>query len=1627
LPAQPGDTVVEFYVLARDAQGNTRTWPAPVWPDGTKLANCLYQVDDGPDPGWGPFHRLITTEAERFELAQISAMPWYWSSDAQMNATFISAESGQTDVRYNVGFRTRGSTSRDPALPTRSRRVNFAHDRPWRGQRAVALNAHRPQSQVIASVICQLAGVPAAKSRFVQVRENNRQLAALDQSPYGWYAEVEVTDSAFAAEHFPNDPNGNLYRADGGNLDYLGEDPAAYGVVSNGVNYTKATHASENDWSDLIRLTRTLSLTPDSEYTRAVRDVADVTEWARYFAVFTMLGSTETSLATGANGDYLLYRGVSDPRFLLLARDLDSTLGMEGGLESSITRAASHPVVKRFLSWPEFGSLYYQELRRQSETLFAPAQLNALLDQFIAGHVPTNVLQAMKDFGAARRAFVLSRIPATLIVTPDLPYSAWHPYSTNASVSLHGLADAARTVRVLVSGQEATLDAIAGAWSIKAVPLYPGNNLLLVQALDSSGQQVSRQIMPIWYDTGRPHYVSGTLAGNTYWDPAQGPYQVTGDLIIPPGVTLTIGPGTSVFLEQYKNIVVQGRLLAEGTDERRILLTPPLVESYAWGNVQFQNATNESRLRYLHMVYLTGPALWLSNSVVLVDQVEWAGTRATIIQTTDSSLAVRHCVFPNVDWAEIVAGEGIPAGGHMIFEGNVFGRTVGYNDIIDFTGGHRPGPIIQVLNNVFTGGSDDGVDLDGTDAHIEGNVFMHFHKVNTSTSISSAISTGSYANTNSSVTVVRNVFYDNDYDFELKEHARLTAQNNTLVGSQFGSISFTEPLRPGQDPPDWAQLDGCIFWNLPAVLTNLDLNLLSNATIQVRVDRSILPQPGPWSGTGNLNTDPRFVGPTNDFRLRPDSPARGAGPFGADMGAYVPAGPWIAGEPPSETWQTSATLQVAGPGITHYRYRLNAGTWSAARLVSTPIQLLGLPDGEYTVAVLGQNSAGVWQDETQPTLSRHWTVNHSLRRLRLSEILACNNTVASAYAGYPDLVELYNDSPEPADLSDLSLTDDPAQPRKFVFPPGTAMPANAYLVLAADRSADPAGFHLGFAMGETGDSLCLYDRAANGGGLLDRVSFGLQVPDLSIGRLADGQWSLTRPTFGGPNVSQALGDARRLRINEWLANPDVIQHGDFLELYNPETLPVSLAGFALTDKPLGAPARQIVVPLSFVPGGGYAVFYTEKQLSGTANHLGFHLDAAQGMIGLFAPDGSAVDTVAYGPQAPDRSQGRDPSGSVTVLTFITPTPGGDSPPATNSTVIVLNEILANNQSLFDATGRARDWIELCNLSPQTVELAGLSLGKSASEAGRWVFPAGTTIAALGRLIVYCDAADAVSATNTGFGLGAHGDTLCLFDRPAQGSKPLDTVTFGLQAADYSLGRVPDGTGAWLLNPPTPQAKNRAALLGDASTLRINEWMARPVTGEPDWFELYNGGPHPVALGGLHLTDDLTRPTQATVAPLSFIGIGRYAYQLFIADEDEARGPDHVGFRLSAGGETIGLAEVDGSMFEVVVFGAQETGVSEGRLPDGSAYITAFRLMPTPGRRNSLGPGPDVSVLLLAGERVRLSWAASVGATYQIESSPALGTTNWAVIGTVTATDTEAAFVTPADPVSDRYYRVGVSP
>ncbi|MCK4294074.1 MAG: CotH kinase family protein, partial [Planctomycetes bacterium] len=476
IPAQPDGTIIGFYVEARDAGTNTRAWPAPSLIDGVseQVTNALYQVDESFDPdtwtaGTQPIYYLIMTENEKGRLLDIGDREGSeHNSDAQVNATFVSVDGVEIKVRHNVGVRNRGHGSRND--PPNNYRLNFPHDRSWEDATAINLNTKFTYLQMAGNALFRISGLAQCEATGVQARLNGENLAGSGAEMYGSYVHVEVVDTDFADNHYPDDDGGNTYKcmrvSHQADLRYEGTSPAPYRN-----NYFKRTNTAEDDWSDLMELCYVLDRSPDSKYAEEVRRVLNAEQWLRLLAINTLLNNNETTLANGNGDDYYLYRGLEDPRFVLIQHDLDSIFGMgdnqdPGGATRSIFRAIAIPTMKRFLHHPEFVPRYYWHLKNLIETTFSAGQLGPFLDELLGDFVPAGTIQQMKDFAAQRNAHVLSLIPSDLTIVSDLPQSSGY-YVTDVNVAvLYGTADAIETRSVLVNGKPANWLPVDGEWDV---------------------------------------------------------------------------------------------------------------------------------------------------------------------------------------------------------------------------------------------------------------------------------------------------------------------------------------------------------------------------------------------------------------------------------------------------------------------------------------------------------------------------------------------------------------------------------------------------------------------------------------------------------------------------------------------------------------------------------------------------------------------------------------------------------------------------------------------------------------------------------------------------------------------------------------------------------------------------------------------------------------------------------------------------------------------------------------------------------------------------------------------------------------------------------------------------------
>ncbi len=1305
LPGRAPQAVVEFHVGATDAHGVSRTWPAPALPaeDGAgpagQVVNCLYQVDDTPYAGRQPLYKFTLTEAERAELAGIPPSGDR-NSDASMNATWIATDGAGTSVRYRIGVRNRGHGSRGANPP--NYRAQFRSDDPWQGIAALNLNAVQVPLQHLGSVVARRAGVAGAETVAVQVRVNNvnRMPVQFGAQQFGAYAANEAINGDWAARHFPLDPNGNLYRAirdlPPAEFSYRGENPDAYRNT-----WFKESNESEDDWTDLIALTRVLGATNAVPFTPgAAREVADLDQWLRHLAVMNLFGNTETGLNSGYNDDYFLYRGTRDRRFILLYYDLDQILGYGGSARptSGILTATNRPgdgsgfAMGRILHDPELQPVYLRTLRELCEGVLAAPEFDALADQTLGDYVDPALIDNIKRWMAERRNFVLSQLPPAVPTTPpplailrgvprsptprtsgtlavtgdglvayrfrldDAPYGDEFPLAT--ALELSGLAEGAHVLRVVgrtAAGDWQTDDhATRVSWVVdRAWPAVRINKVMARNVASTVVAGASPDLLELLNEGSETVDLSGFRLTD---DPAR-----PGRFTFPAGTALDAGRFLVLHADAApnpKDVHHLGFQLDQDGDGVFLLGPEPT------GNLPLDSVTFGPQL----------PDLALGR--------DGTGGEWTLVQPTFG--------FPN---------RAVPLGsprGVRILEWLAAGTPPFPDDFVEI---HNPDPL--------------PVDLGGwhlTDQPIGA-------PRRTTLPAHSFLAGGGY----------RTFIADGD-------------------GSRAGHLGFSLALRTGEIglvAPDGTLVDQVIYGpQQPGLATGrcpdhpTRLREMTtptpggpNACPVLPPEPTILtlvPLAHPWNYHARTNLD-AVAWTGRDF----DDSGWSNGP--APLGQLTPSRPQLLPEPirtvtPLVNGQITyyfrtrfhvpADLRIEALRLRHLvddgavfhlngselgRFNLPAGaqpithTVLASSVNDAVFASLGtlspaaLLPGENVLAVEVHQSSTISTDLAMSVeLLAVVNVPPPIARLPvLNEILALNLSHAEPDGSHPGWVELHNPGTSDLDLTGLGLTDDAASPRRWTFPSGTTVPALGFLRVRCDDATPPSASSTGFGLRASGGAVYLFHRPEEGSRLLDAIQYGVQVPDHSIGRLPDGgaRWVLGAPTPAAPNLPTSLAGSGLLRINEWMALPT--SGNDWIELHNPQALPVDLSDHWLSDDP-NNPAKFRIPALSFIGSGPHAYQRFWAAQGPGADFTGFALRSEGEALLLSATDGGLIDALAFGVQREGISEGRLPDGASTLATFpFSASPGRPNRPSTDP----------SDELDSDVDGIPDGWERLYGLNP----------------------------------------------------------------------------------------------------------------------------------------------------------------------------------------------------------------------------------------------------------------------------------------------------------------------------------------
>lgn len=455
--------------------------------------------------------------------------------------------------------------------------------------------------------------------------------------------------------------------------------------------------------------------------------------------------------------------------------------------------------------------------------------------------------------------------------------------------------------------------------------------------------------------------------------------------------------------------------------------------------------------------------------------------------------------------------------------------------------------------------------------------------------------------------------------------------------------------------------------------------------------------------------------------------------------------------------------------------------------------------------------------------------NSGVSPVRITEFSAAGNGYAAEWGLHCDWVELYNTSSAAVDISGFILTDNVGND-KFRFGQGTQIPAGGYLVVYCADGATQAGV-APFGLSQLGGETVVLK---NDKGMI--VEIVTSLPSDGAGSMAlnaDGSWSLTsQPSPGFANTDEGYAafletigaETGTILITELMAATQYVladgygEFTDWAELYNTGDRAVDLSGWFLSDDP--AQPLKWQIPAGIIqPGQRLIVFLSGRgvDLDGEL-HADFSLSAGGESLVLSSYLGTQVDAVTFGASDTNCAYVFD-TGSSPALSAA-PTPGypndqdgyeafcADSLPA--GPLAIWEVMTSNDWYLPQALGECYDWVEIRNISDQSVQLSDYCISDDADIPGMYRLP--DQALAPGQSVVIILSGDAGLSTNryahAGFSLDAKEDQLFLYGTDGT---LLDYVYLKEIPLQHSYGRQ-EGVGGFYYMNPTPGSANGSGYL-----------------------------------------------------------------------------------------------------------------------------------------------------------------------------------------------------------------------
>jgi hypothetical protein len=362
----------------------------------------------------------------------------------------------------------------------------------------------------------------------------------------------------------------------------------------------------------------------------------------------------------------------------------------------------------------------------------------------------------------------------------------------------------------------------------------------------------------------------GTLTNNTVWS---GTVLVLSNVVVPSGLKLTVQAGTSVLLTNGASITAQanGTIDVQGEPTNKVSFLP-MNGNNAWGNITASGINSSVTIRFAELA--RGGLNLGSQSTTLIEDSYIHDTTDAILANSAHFVTMRRIHVKNYGSITFNSGTVILA------EDSLFENLTSANDdALEIQGG-PPGSIIRRCTfRHATGNNTDTVDFNGTSGVLVQDCLIYdvFDK---GISMGAA---GAGGTPDANMTISNCLIYSVDTGIAVKDGTTAGLYNNTIISSPYGFRLYQKYATP-VDGGHITNSFNNLLWNLSTTA----VSLLNNSSMVATYSDF---QGTNWPGAGNISNDPLFLNAAlRDYRLATNSPARGTGRNGSDMGAHFPVG-----------------------------------------------------------------------------------------------------------------------------------------------------------------------------------------------------------------------------------------------------------------------------------------------------------------------------------------------------------------------------------------------------------------------------------------------------------------------------------------------------------------------------------------------------------------------------------------------------------------------------------------------------------------------------------------------------------------------------------------------------------------